>query len=134
MPSALLERLELVRSENFHVFETCIQEANCESRSTQLYIIDQAREPANFFQALGGIVITRRGSRAESLKEPYMLCGRPHMGHIAFDEVNRSKSSLCSEYPYIIARPITLQVVVSRKLTREKKRPHSLQRSTILVK
>lgn len=79
------------------------------SRSTQLYIIDQAREPANFFQALGGIVITRRGSRAESSTAPYMLCGRPHMGHIAFDEVDRSKSSLCSEYPYIVARPITLQ-------------------------
>ncbi|KAI5195328.1 hypothetical protein E4T39_08262 [Aureobasidium subglaciale] len=85
------------------------REAGVGQKSTQLYIIDQAREPANFFQALGGIVITRRGSRAESLKEPYMLCGRPHMGHIAFDEVDRSKSSLCSEYPYIIARPITLQ-------------------------
>ncbi|KAG9977784.1 FMN-dependent dehydrogenase, partial [Aureobasidium melanogenum] len=85
------------------------REAGVGQKSTQLYIIDQAREPANFFQALGGIVITRRGSRAESLKEPYMLCGRPHMGHIAFDEVDRRKSSLCSEYPYIIARPITLQ-------------------------
>ncbi|KAH0362030.1 hypothetical protein KCU65_g8330, partial [Aureobasidium melanogenum] len=85
------------------------REAGVGQKSTQLYIIDQAREPANFFQALGGIVITRRGSRAENLKEPYMLCGRPHMGHIAFDEVDRSKSSLCSEYPYIIARPITLQ-------------------------
>ncbi|KAI4725146.1 hypothetical protein E4T49_07105 [Aureobasidium sp. EXF-10728] len=85
------------------------REAGVGQRSTQLYIIDQAREPANFFQALGGIVITRRGSRAENLKEPYMLCGRPHMGHIAFDEVDRSKNSLCSEYPYIIARPITLQ-------------------------
>ncbi|KAI4756007.1 hypothetical protein E4T52_11821 [Aureobasidium sp. EXF-3400] len=85
------------------------REAGAGQKSTQLYIIDQAREPANFFQALGGIVITRRGSRAESLKEPYMLCGRPHMGHIAFDEVDRSKNSLCSEYPYIIARPITLQ-------------------------
>ncbi|KAI5248368.1 hypothetical protein E4T42_05736 [Aureobasidium subglaciale] len=85
------------------------REAGVGQKSTQLYIIDQAREPANFFQALGGIVITRRGSRAESLKEPYMLCGRPHMGHIAFDEVDRSKSSLCSEYPYILARPITLQ-------------------------
>ncbi|KAG9576675.1 FMN-dependent dehydrogenase, partial [Aureobasidium melanogenum] len=31
------------------------------------------------------------------------------MGHIAFDEVDRRKSSLYSEYPYIIARPITLQ-------------------------
>ena len=109
MPNALLEKLELVRSKNFHGSQVGVQEANCIIRSTQLYIIDQAREPANFFQALGGIVITRRGSRAESLKEPYMLCGRPHMGHIAFDEVDRSKSSLCSEYPYIIARPITLQ-------------------------
>ncbi|THX02630.1 hypothetical protein D6D17_06076 [Aureobasidium pullulans] len=85
------------------------REAGAGQKSTQLYIIDQAREPANFFQALGGIVITRRGSRAESSTAPYMLCGRPHMGHIAFDEVDRSKSSLCSEYPYIVARPITLQ-------------------------
>lgn len=38
-----------------------------------------------------------------------MLCGRPHMGHAAFDEVDLSKASLCSDFPYIIARPITLQ-------------------------
>ena len=38
-----------------------------------------------------------------------MLCGRPHMGHVAFDEVDLSKASLCSDFPYIISRPLTLQ-------------------------
>lgn len=79
------------------------------NRSTPLIIVDQGREPAAFFQALGGIVIVRRGSRAESSTRPYMLCGRPHMGHLAFDEVDLSKASLCSDFPYIIARPVTLQ-------------------------
>lgn len=51
----------------------------------------------------------RRGSRAESSTKPYMLCGRPHMGHVAFDEVDLSKASLCSDFPYLIARPVTLQ-------------------------
>ncbi|CAD0106173.1 unnamed protein product [Aureobasidium uvarum] len=88
------------------ISESTIQETQVHAKRLAR---EAAREPANFFQALGGIVITRRGSRAENLKEPYMLCGRPHMGHIAFDEVDRSKNSLCSEYPYIIARPITLQ-------------------------
>lgn len=79
------------------------------ARSTQLSIIDQNREPPAFFQALGGIIIVRRGSRAESSGQPYMLCGRPHVGNIAFDEVDLSKASLCSDFPYIISRPVTLQ-------------------------
>lgn len=79
------------------------------SRSTQLLIIDQNREPAAFFQALGGIVIVRRGSRGQGTSNPYMLCGRPHLGHVAFDEVELSKASLCSDFPFIIARPVTLQ-------------------------
>lgn len=41
--------------------------------------------------------------------DPYMLCGRPHLGHVAFDEVELSKASLCSDFPYIVARPVTLQ-------------------------
>lgn len=77
-------------------------------RST-LYIVDQNKEPSAFFQALGGIVIVRRGSRTTVSTNPYLLCGRPHMGHIAFDEMDLSKASLCSDFPYIIARPVTLQ-------------------------
>lgn len=61
----------------------------------------QGKETPNFFEALGGIVITRRGSRP-ALKE-YMLCGRRHLGHIAFDEVDFSLKSLCSGYAYIIS-------------------------------
>lgn len=79
------------------------------ARSTPLSIIDQNREPPAFFQALGGIIIVRRGSRAESSGQPYMLCGRPHVGNIAFDEVDLSKASLCSDFPYIVSRPVTLQ-------------------------
>ena len=54
-------------------------------------------------------MIVRRGSRTANSTRPYMLCGRPHLGHVAFDEVDLSKSSLCSDFPYIIARPVTLQ-------------------------
>ncbi|KAL1302652.1 hypothetical protein AAFC00_003019 [Neodothiora populina] len=85
------------------------KEAGAGQRSTQLLIIDQNREPPAFFQALGGIVIVRRGSRADRTSNPFMLCGRPYMGHVAFDEVELSKASLCSDFPYIVARPITLQ-------------------------
>ena len=72
-------------------------------------LIRQCREPAGFFQALGGIVIVRMGSRAESATRPYMLSGRPHMGHLAFDEVDFDLGSLCSGLPFIVVKPITLQ-------------------------
>lgn len=53
--------------------------------------------------------MVRRGTRAERSLRPYMLCGRPHMGHIAFDETDLSMSALCSDFPYIIVRPTKLQ-------------------------
>lgn len=67
----------------------------------KLIILRQGKETPNFFEALGGIVITRRGTRPVS--RPYMLCGRRHMGHIAFDEVDFSLKSLCSGFPYVIS-------------------------------
>jgi Domain of unknown function (DUF4045) len=67
--------------------------------STKLELLRQGKEPSKFFQALGGIVITRR-SRSSAL---YMLCGRRHIGHIAFDEVDFDAASLCSGFPYIIS-------------------------------
>ncbi|KAI9783127.1 MAG: hypothetical protein M1816_001578 [Peltula sp. TS41687] len=72
----------------------------------KLIKIRQGREPPNFFQALGGILVTRRGPsfRVDS-NTPYMLCGRRHLGHIAFDEVDFSLDSLCSGFPYIISSP-----------------------------
>lgn len=74
----------------------------------KLVILQQGKETANFFEALGGIVITRRGSssRADtpsSAGATYMLCGRRHVGQIAFDEVDFNPRCLCAGFPYIIS-------------------------------
>lgn len=67
----------------------------------RLVIMRQGNETPNFFEALGGIVITRRGVHPAG--KEYMLCGRRHLGHLAFDEVTFSPKSLCSGFPYIIS-------------------------------
>lgn len=70
----------------------------------KLVVLKQGKETANFFQALGGIVITRRGSNSRSdSSAPYVLCGRQHVGQIAFDEVDFHPQSLCKGFPYIIS-------------------------------
>lgn len=74
----------------------------------KLHMLYQGKESSNFFQALGGIVITRRGSstRGDSPSKAtatYMLCGRRHVGQIAFDEVDFSASSLCKGFPFIVS-------------------------------
>lgn len=63
----------------------------------------QGKETSEFIQALGGIIIVRRGSsnKYDSLASN-MLCGRRYMGQIAFDEVDFAPSSLCSGFPYLI--------------------------------
>ena len=75
----------------------CRKEAR--DNNAKLELLRQGKEPAKFFQALGGIVITRR-SRNSAL---YMLCGRRHLGHIAFDEVDLDTASLCSGFSYIVS-------------------------------
>lgn len=67
----------------------------------RLVTIRQGQEPPNFFEALGGIVITRRGAKPAA--KEFMLCGRRHLGHLAFDEVESSLKSLCSAFPYLIS-------------------------------
>jgi hypothetical protein len=67
----------------------------------KLVVIRQGQEHPNFFEALGGIVITRRGSKPAS--NEFMLCGRRHLGHLAFDEVDFSLKSLCSAYAYLVS-------------------------------
>ena len=73
----------------------------------KLITLKQGKETTNFYQALGGIVITRRGSsnRADSITGSdggYVLCGRQHVGQIAFDEVDYNPRSLCKGFPYIV--------------------------------
>jgi len=70
--------------------------------------IKQGKEPPAFFQALGGIVITFRGSRIKKrestgLPERFVLCGRKHLGHIAFDEVDFARTSFCSGFPFLVS-------------------------------
>ena len=67
--------------------------------SAKLEVIKQGKESSEFFQALGGIIIVRR-NKSSAL---YMLCGRRHLGHIAFDEVDLSLNSLCSGLPFLIS-------------------------------
>jgi len=69
----------------------------------KLIVLSQGKESANFFEALGGIVITRRGSNSSGAAATYMLCGRRHLGQIAFDEVPLSARSLCSGFPYLVS-------------------------------
>lgn len=69
----------------------------------KLIVLSQGKESSNFFEALGGIVITRRGSNSSGAAATYMLCGRRHMGQIAFDEVPLSAISLCSGFPYLVS-------------------------------
>lgn len=66
-----------------------------------LIILRQGQEPPDFFEALGGIVITRRGINPAS--KEFMLCGRRHLGHLAFDEVDFSLKSFCSAFPYLVS-------------------------------
>ncbi|KAK0737113.1 hypothetical protein B0T21DRAFT_364478 [Apiosordaria backusii] len=65
----------------------------------------QGKESSEFLQALGGIIIVRRGSsnKYDSLA-PHMLCGRRYLGQVAFDEVDFSPLSLCSGFPYLITQ------------------------------
>lgn len=69
-----------------------------------LVIIHQGKETPEFFAALGGIIIVRRGSsnKYDSLAA-HILCGRKHFGQVAFDEVDFAASSLCSGFAYLIS-------------------------------
>ncbi|KAI4190265.1 MAG: hypothetical protein L6R41_000878 [Letrouitia leprolyta] len=68
----------------------------------KLIVLQQGKETSNFFQALGGIVITRYG-QSDRASSRYMLCGRRHVGQIAFDEVDFSLRSLCKGFSYLIS-------------------------------
>ncbi|KAL4787500.1 hypothetical protein BJX76DRAFT_363415 [Aspergillus varians] len=70
----------------------------------KLEIVSQGKEPARFIQALGGILITRRGSSSRSSSSAiFMLCGRKHLGQMVFDEVDILPRNLCTGYPYVIS-------------------------------
>ncbi|PHH63614.1 hypothetical protein CDD81_5706 [Ophiocordyceps australis] len=71
----------------------------------RLVRLEQGKETAEFVQALGGVVIVRRGSsnKYDSLA-PNMLCGRRFLGQVAFDQVDFASASLCSGFVYLITQ------------------------------
>ncbi|QIW96239.1 hypothetical protein AMS68_001757 [Peltaster fructicola] len=71
--------------------------------STRTQTIRQGYETRHFLRAIGGIMITR--VRSTYATEPYMLCGRKHLGHIVFDEVDCRPRALCSAFVYLIWSP-----------------------------
>ncbi|ODM18720.1 hypothetical protein SI65_05337 [Aspergillus cristatus] len=74
--------------------------------SCKLEVIKQGKETARFIQAVGGILITRRGSNSRSsLSALYMLCGRKHLKQMVFDEVDFTRRNLCSGFPFVISAP-----------------------------
>jgi hypothetical protein len=75
--------------------------SHAKQNQAKLLVLRQGNEPPNFFDALGGIVITRRGSNPAS--KEFMLCGRRHLGHLAFDEVDFALKSFCSAFVYLIS-------------------------------
>ena len=79
-----------------------------ENGNAPINTMRQGLEPPGFLQALGGILITRRGSRDRAWKQ-YMLRGRKHHGQLVFDEVDFSVDGLCSGFAYLISFPVTLQ-------------------------
>ncbi|KAA8895170.1 hypothetical protein FN846DRAFT_970874 [Sphaerosporella brunnea] len=93
------------------VSESAIEDAQLFARKTarenegKLVLVKQGRETPTFFQAIGGILVTRRGTRERSsVDSSYMLCGRNYSGGVAFDEVDMQVSSLCSGFPYVVCR------------------------------
>ncbi|EMC92288.1 hypothetical protein BAUCODRAFT_77772, partial [Baudoinia panamericana UAMH 10762] len=78
-----------------------------ESGASAPVTIRQGYETSPFLQALGGVVITRRGA-PEGASKQYILCGRKHLGHIVFDEVDFGVQSLCAGFTYIISYPVTV--------------------------
>ncbi|KAI9705195.1 MAG: hypothetical protein M1820_005342 [Bogoriella megaspora] len=78
-----------------------------EDNNARLLQIRQNKEPASFLQALGGILIIRRGTRdlPANTSGCYMLCARRHQGHIVFDEVPLSRGNFCSGFTYVVVSP-----------------------------
>lgn len=92
------------------VGEATLQDAQLFARkvakdySCKLDQMAQGKETAKFIQALGGIIIVRRGSstRQGPSSASYILRGRKHLGQIAFDEVDFSLASLVSGFSCLI--------------------------------
>lgn len=79
-----------------------------EMGSAPIYAVRQGQESEAFLQAMGGILVTRRGTRDAATKQ-YLLCGRKHLDQITFDEADFSSDSLVPGFACLVSYPVTLQ-------------------------
>lgn len=89
---------------------TTAKKLSREAGSAPIQSLRQGLEMSTFLQAIGGILVTRKGSRQGAPKQ-YMLCGRKHLGQIVFDEVDFGTASLCAGFVYLVSYPVTLHDV-----------------------
>lgn len=76
------------------------KESNCKQHE----LLKQGHETEPFIQALGGILVIRRGSpKPKAPLARYMLRGRQYISQFVFDEVDFSPVSLCSGFANIVA-------------------------------
>nr|POE86428.1 hypothetical protein CFP56_46612 [Quercus suber] len=68
--------------------------------------IFQGQETNVFLQAIGGILVTRRGARQDGGKQ-YLLCGRKHQGQLTFDEADLAAENLIPGFACLVSYPLT---------------------------
>jgi len=92
-------------SENDAIMVSISPTARFESSKSNDFktIIQQGHETSGFLNALGGILITRRGNSKSASAGPYILCGRSLYDGIVFDEEDLRSISLCSGFPFLIS-------------------------------
>nr|POE85161.1 hypothetical protein CFP56_67319 [Quercus suber] len=66
----------------------------------------QGQETHVFLQAIGGILVTRRGARLDGVKQ-YLLCGRKHQGQLTFDEADLAAENLIPGFACLVSYPVT---------------------------
>ncbi|KAF2162182.1 hypothetical protein M409DRAFT_69386 [Zasmidium cellare ATCC 36951] len=93
---------------NVETANTAGKKLSKENGSASVQLVRQGMEPASFLHSMGGIFVTRRGGRDSATKQ-YMLCGRKHLGHIVFDEVDFAIDSLCAGFVFLVSYPVSLQ-------------------------
>ena len=74
-------------------------------------IIQQGQESSLFIRALGGVIVTRKGSRRPLHSvEDELFCIRACLGGISIDQVEFQKGEFCSGFSYVVKK--NMDVVV----------------------
>jgi hypothetical protein len=72
-------------------------------QNADTHVIRQGDETPLFMRALGGVIVTRRGSRrALSEEEDALFCVRQCLGGISIDQVPFSRKEFCSGFSFVV--------------------------------